>query len=172
MKTKLFFILVLFVKIGFGQSCSGYFNWVETPSSKSSFNLKSNIVASELRVGFGSTIDLLHINSGCKKKEGEVKLVSSNLLEYKDSYPSPIRIDGDTLVWNFFDLDYENGVQKIRVNFRTSLSAAIGDTVKLNTIISPSFEDSNSANNFKSYKFPIVNGYDPNDIRMHKSTTL
>lgn len=34
MKIKLFFILVLFVKIGFGQSCSNYFNWVDFPASR------------------------------------------------------------------------------------------------------------------------------------------
>ncbi|MFN8713218.1 MAG: hypothetical protein ACK5Z2_10240 [Bacteroidota bacterium] len=144
-----------------------YSIYVPGPASLSARDLTTHIVSSEFRPGFAASIWLGSFNTGCAAVSGPVKFVYDSLLQYITSSPLPDVISGDTLIWNYNNLTYSSSAFSATISFNVSTSAAIGDTVHLQSIIEPASGDSNPLDNFKDWYFPVVNGYDPNDKKVH-----
>lgn len=134
---------------------------IEGPSS-SGFDLKQNLFANCFRPGFQSSIGIDAFNEGCIPTSGQLKLIHDSLLTFVSSVPSPSYQIGDTLIWNYSEITYDSLHVITNIEFTVSPLAIIGDSITLHSIITPINNDTDSTNNFKKYKFPVVNGYDPN----------
>jgi uncharacterized repeat protein (TIGR01451 family) len=140
---------------------------INGPSVASAYDLKANAVAGDFRPGFDNTITLDAFNDGCELISGELKLVLDAQLIFNSALPSPDVISGDTLTWLFADIIYETPHITPSIFVTTSEEASIGDTICLNVILNPSMLDANALDNFKTYCYPVINGYDPNDKQVY-----
>ena len=136
-------------------------------SAPLSYDLNSNFLSLEFRPGFMSSIWLDAFNAGCVPVNGQLKLVLDTLTTFSSATIWPNQIIGDTLIWDYPTISYDSThfVPKVRV--MTDVAALIGDTVCFKTIITPFVGDSDTLNNIKSYCYPIVNAYDPNDKQVY-----
>ena len=142
--------------------------WIAGSKYPEGFDLNSSLVNSNpFRTGFDVKLTINAINLGCVNQTGQIKLVLDSLVSYQSATPSPDFISGDTLVWNFSNLYYLSSPFTLKVNLKTNVTAAIGDTVHLQTIITPIEGDADASNNIRDYHFPVINGYDPNDISVN-----
>jgi uncharacterized repeat protein (TIGR01451 family) len=144
---------------------------VSGPQVPTGFDLNANLLANNFRVGFPTLIRADAFNDACAPVSGSLRLHLDGLLEVDSIVPAPSAMDGDTLVWDFVDLSYDMPHLTPRIYARTSLSAAIGDTVNLLISITPLEDDQHAENNVKNYRFPVVNGYDPNDKQVYPQST-
>lgn len=140
---------------------------INSPNSISNFDLNSNIVASSFRSGFPADIWIDASNNGCLQTSGQLKLILDNKLIYNSSNPIPDIISGDTLVWNFNSLKYDSLHFTPHVSVTTSTTAVIGDSICLETIMTPLTGDINLLNNNKNYCYEVINAFDPNDKQVY-----
>ena len=140
---------------------------ISVPVFLSSFDIESNLVNSTFRKGFNSQLDINVINKGCVKTSGQLKLIKDNFLEYQTAIPLPNQIVGDTIIWNYSNLQSELGQFSPKIFFKTSLLANIGDSIRLTTIVTPFLNDIDISNNTRNYIFPVLNAYDPNDKKVY-----
>jgi len=125
-------------------------------------NLNSNLVATSHRPGFSTSIWLDMYDNGCIPLDGSIKFVPDTLTNYISSIPSPDFIYGDTLIWIL-----SGGIINIPIiSLTTSLTAVIGDTVCHKLIVTSTVS---GTSNTKEYCFPVINGYDPNDMHLFPS---
>jgi uncharacterized repeat protein (TIGR01451 family) len=134
---------------------------ISGPSETSGFDLLANMVAPGFRSGFTTDIILNGMNDGCLPISGTISIVLDSLVDFNYSIPNPDFSSGDTLKWNFIDFIYDSLFIAPIINVTTT--GQIGDTVCFQVWIEPVIGDADSSNNFKTYCFPVVNGYDPND---------
>ena len=141
---------------------------IKSPKYLLDFDLEnSSLSNSSMRPGLSYVIKFNASNIGCTATSGELKLTLNSLLTFNNSTPSPDKISGDTLIWNFSNLQYLSTPFTPQINVTTSNSAQIGDTIHLKTIITPITGDADITNNIKDYYYPVINGYDPNDIQVN-----
>lgn len=136
-------------------------------SAPLSYDLNSNALSLEFRPGFISSIWVDAFNGGCVPVNGQLKLVLDAQTTFSTATIWPNQIIGDTLIWDYPTMTYDSAhfVPKVRV--MTNIAAVIGDTVRFMTIITPIAGDTDTLNNIKSYCYPIVNAYDPNDKQVY-----
>ena len=133
-------------------------------------DLEPFFINRNFRTGFTRTNLLQLINRGCDNAEGEVYIVLDQLTEYSYAFDTPDRVNEDTLFWNFSNLRADTNEFNLYFDIETSVLAAIGDTVCFTIGVNYEGYDEVEENNFKTFCFPIINGYDPNDIAVHPSS--
>ena len=139
---------------------------IEKNPFSTQYDYHTNLVLKEFRTGFENTLSIISSNRGCDTLIDSLYLVLDPLVEYIEAHPAPARQAGDTLWWSHKGLAFETH-QVIELKYRTSLLAAIGDTVKLKVNITPFDVDEDTTNNERTFIAPIINGYDPNDIAVN-----
>lgn len=147
--------------------CTSSTSYIINGPNLISQDLKVNALATEFRPGFNSYIWLDGFNEACDTISGEMGIVLDPLLSFTSSIPSPDLISGDTLMWYFTANNYDSLHLTPQLEVYTSLAATIGDSIALITYINPQIGDFDTTDNYKSYKYPVVNGYDPNDKQVY-----
>ena len=143
----------------------------ENPFSKESIDLEPFFLNSEFRTGFTRLNSLKLINKGCENASGEIYIVLDDLTTYLPYLDiSADRVSEDTLFWTFSDFNADSINFQPLFDIETSVLAAIGDTVCFSIGLNYNGTEENEYNNSKIYCFPIINGYDPNDISVHPSS--
>lgn len=140
---------------------------INGPMDESGFDLNANLIASEFQPGFSSNVMLDGLNSACDYVSGEMILIFDDLLLFDSSLTQAYELTGDSLVWDFTDLNYDTEHILAQCFFTTSELAVIGDTICFDLIINPYSNDLDSSNNVNHYCYPIINGYDPNDKQVY-----
>ena len=140
---------------------------VSAPKYSGNYDINTNLITTQFRPGFDAFATLSTVNLGCSPISGELKLVLDPLLSYKSAVPSPDFIRGDTLIWNYNNLIYKNTAAVPKVVLSTSQSAKIGDTIHLQLLMDGILGDMEFSNNNRDYYYPVINGYDPNDIQVN-----
>jgi len=128
-------------------------------------DLTTYLSPNNFRPSFASNIWLHANNLACTPVSGTLSCVLAPLVNFNSSIPPPDLISGDTLFWNFTDLTYDSLHITPVINVTTT--GQIGDTVCFEVMINPISGDADSSNNYKSYCFPVINGYDPNDKQVY-----
>lgn len=82
--------------------------------------------------------------------------------------PTPINISGDTVIWNFSNVNYYNTVwptygTNYYVEFLTPISEPLGSTFTSSIFAQPTITDLNNANNITYYQRIVTGSFDPND---------
>ncbi|MFM9944507.1 MAG: T9SS type A sorting domain-containing protein [Bacteroidia bacterium] len=134
---------------------------IKGPLYNLAWDIGVNLMAGRFRPGRTSSIILNSVNEGCIPLNGELTLELDSLLTFKNAFPYPDKIVGKTLTWNYKLLTADSLNFSSVIEVASPVTAKAGDSVSLKVSISP-FPDSNPSNNIKSYRFPIVNSYDPN----------
>jgi uncharacterized repeat protein (TIGR01451 family) len=127
----------------------------------------------DLRPGqlFNTYLDVL--NKGCDAVSGSLFLVHDSITVFQSSVPMPDNIYGDTLVWNFTDLNSDNSSFNVEILFLGDSTLAdsvfaLGQDFCNQAYVSPSV-DVNSSDNSMIRCGNLVNSYDPNDIQVYPS---
>ena len=136
--------------------------FISEPKFKNTFDLSTQLVGADFRTGFESSISVSAQNLSCIKQSGQLKLVLDSLLDFQNAQPAPDYIFGDTLVWNFLELDNNNRTFSAKVKVRTSLEAQMNDTLELTSLVTLIKGDIDSLNNKKNYFILLfeIGGYD------------
>ncbi len=147
-------------------NCTRTSSVIVTGPAIGNFDLNANLVTGNYQAGFPTRIDLDGLNNGCVPVSGDLKLKLASNVTYVSAFPVPSNIIGDTLIWNFTNLSANNLHVTPTIYVATSATAAIGDLVCFDLMITPVAGDLDSTNNFKNYCFPVMNAYDPNDKKV------
>lgn len=131
------------------------------------FDLSPVFIGGNFRTGFTRLNKVNFQNSGCNAQSGKVYVVLDEHTTYSSSASNPDEINGDTLIWNYSNLSSNDGMQSFSFDIKTDVNTQIGDTVCIMAWITPKEGDENMLNNRKTYCFPVINGYDPNDIAVN-----
>ena len=137
------------------------------PTSGTSHDLMANIVTTQFRPGFDVPIFVDAFNKTCIPASGNIQLILDSNLIYNGASPSPDNTSGDTLFWNFTNLIYDSIHTSSLIDVTVPAFMQIGDSIIIDLIIQPILNDLDTTNNRRRYKFPIVNGYDPNDKKVY-----
>jgi len=140
---------------------------LESPTFET--DLTSNLVCNNHRPGFSLDLWIDALNNGCIPQDGQLKLILDGLVIYNYANPIPDDIIGDTLIWNFSGATYLQQHIVPYINAYITTQAQIGDTLCHTVIITPYLNDMDTTNNKKTYCYPVVNGYDPNDKKIYPS---
>lgn len=140
---------------------------VNGPYFGSQYDLNSNLLAGNFRPGMEDIIFIDAYNNNCDTISGNLTLILDSIVSYVSAVPTPDVISGDTLIWNFTALNYDSTHLAPVVNVIPDASATIGDTVCFQVMINPIAGDADSTNNYKTYCYPVVNSYDPNDKQVY-----
>lgn len=101
-------------------------------------------------------------NSGCTASSGEVYLVIPQDLIYDSASINPDFINGDTLIWNYTNLDYQSPHFIATVYYTGDTLIQEGDTICYPVWITP-LVDEDTTNNFKTHCQLASTSYDPNE---------
>lgn len=136
--------------------------------TQTSFDFSADMISGGYRPGLTQTA-FLHINNlGCQSTNSVVSLIYDTLLlDTVLTFPPVSYVSGDTLFWNLNSLTFDSLGTQIVLVFETDTTAQIGDSVQFNLSVNPISGDYNQLNNSKSYNYPIVNSYDPNEKQVY-----
>ncbi len=137
------------------------------PDTMQGFDLNATLVHSPFRTGFNAYIYLDVFNDLCTPVSGEVKLLLNSNVKYDSANVTPIRVNGDTIVWSISNLNYGNEHFNTLVYLTTKTSAILGDKVCFKVFLGPKTGDRDTLNNIKEYCSKIINAYDPNDKNIY-----
>lgn len=141
---------------------------INGPTSQSSFDLNSNLVAATFRPGFGAWAWLDAFNAGCAPAPGgQLQIVVDSLVQFDTASITPSSVSGDTILWNMPALNFDSTHFVPALHFRVSPLAAIGDTVFFKVKILPIAGEADTLNNVKTYWFIVRGSYDPNIKQVH-----
>ena len=139
--------------------------WINGPEEN--LDISSLFFGGNFRVGFESKCGVFGVNYGCQEQSGEFRLILDQHVDFISADPSQNKIIGDTIIWDFYGLAGPENSFLSNVILKTSLNSAIGDTVNIQTLILPKNEELGIQNNHRNYNYPVINGYDPNDISVN-----
>jgi uncharacterized repeat protein (TIGR01451 family) len=135
---------------------------VEGPTT-SGYDLEINLVAGTFRPSFVTLLTLDAFNSGCTPISGQIKLVLDSLVSYQTADPLPDAIIGDTLLWSFNQMSYDNGHFRAEIWVVTDTFAPPFSVVHFDAIVTPVVGDAQPLDNeHLGYAFDVVNSLDPN----------
>ncbi|WP_338791681.1 BspA family leucine-rich repeat surface protein [Bernardetia sp. MNP-M8] len=134
--------------------------------SATSYDFNVNIISEPMRPAIASSITVLANNYSCAPQSGEVKVTLPATVTYNSASITPDRIVGNDLFWDVTDLSYDRSFL-VKVFVTPDISLNIGDEVCFTGHITPETNDLAPSNNLKSYCFPIINSYDPNDKQVY-----
>jgi uncharacterized repeat protein (TIGR01451 family) len=127
-------------------------------------DLRSSLWGTRFRPGFTGWLYPNVQNTSCLPVSGSVTLTLDPLTSYVSSTFPPNTVSGNTLTWNFTNL--QQGFTQLNaayITINTSLSAQIGDTVCFTIDVTPTLNDINTANNTFMFCSPVTNSWDPNE---------
>ncbi len=136
-----------------------------SPSS-TYYDFNVNIIGGTFRPAISSSIKVYANNYSCAPQSGEVKVTLPNNVTYSSASITPNNIVGNDLFWNVTDLNFDRNFV-VRISVIPDINLNIGDEVCFIGHITPEINDLSPSNNLKSYCFPIVNSYDPNDKQVY-----
>ncbi|MFT6747470.1 MAG: putative repeat protein (TIGR01451 family)/putative delta-60 repeat protein [Glaciecola sp.] len=119
------------------------------------------------RPGFAISTELEVVNHGCAEAGDMVWIKYDSLLNYNSAIPAADSTDGYVAFWKYEKLNFGDSTFKVKIKFDVSLMSSIGDTVNIEVSGGSFASDFDTTNNLKNYQFPIINGYDPNDIAVY-----
>jgi uncharacterized repeat protein (TIGR01451 family) len=126
------------------------------------FDLSGSCYAANYVPGQICHVYLYGYNNRCDQTNGRMRLVfDPSLITFSNSIPLPDDISGDTLSWNFTNLDMFNSITQT-AEFVMSTSAVIGDPLCITEIIEPLTGDADTSNNVIHYCHTITGSWDPN----------
>ncbi len=118
------------------------------------------VAAGAFRAGYENRIFIQIKNVGTVPNSGQVKLALNPVVSFLSGVPAPNAIMGDTLVW-----DYDNLQALAALQIQVDLKVAVvvpGTAVKASAALT-SAQDINLANNLAVLETEVVSSYDPND---------
>ncbi|MBP7184621.1 MAG: T9SS type A sorting domain-containing protein [Saprospiraceae bacterium] len=102
---------------------------------------------------------------------GLVKVIINGPATFINAAPGsliPI-VNGDTLLYSIPDFGAVNFYNDFLFIVQTDTLAQLNDQVCFNVLVTPVAGDNNSANNYYTHCFTVVNSYDPNDKQVSPS---
>ncbi len=155
---------------------SGQHTGVTVPSSNLDFGMNCqpgfDLVALNsgwgFQPGFNATVYPKALNAFCQLVSGQLELILDPLTSFVSAIPAPTSVNGDTVRWNFSNLNnssywwsWANAFAPV-VTVYTSLLATIDSTVCFTTNVTPLAGDMNTANNTNYFCSAVSNSWDPN----------
>lgn len=140
---------------------------ISGPENLTGFDLNANLVGGSFRTGFPTTIQIDAFNNGCTPVSGSLILTLDSLVSIDSVSIAPITIENNQLIWDLATSNMDADHFTPKVYLTVSTSAQIGDSINFQLHITPEQNDLDTTNNSKTYSFPVINGYDPNDIRIN-----
>lgn len=162
---------------GYSVTCpaSGQHTNVSVPASGKDFgmtclpghDLQTVLSGWGFRPGFHGYVYPQAFNTHCQPMSGQLELILDPLTSYVSANPAPVSISGDTLRWNFSNINNSNywwlwNSFYPHVTVYVPPSAQIGDTVCFTTKVTPTTGDANVTNNTYSACYAVSNSWDPN----------
>lgn len=147
--------------------CEKSYSTVMQGPDLNGYDMDANLVSPEFIPGFLSHSYINAYNNGCISTDGTITLVLDSLVSLDSAVTQPDIIIGDSLIWNYQEMNFDSNNVELYLSLLTSDQAVIGDTVCFDLIITPFINDIDTTNNHKHYCFPVINGYDPNDIKVY-----
>ena len=130
-------------------------------------DLELNIISQNFRPGFESYIWLDAFNKGCTNANGIFEFILNPFISFNESLPAPDFIDGDTLRWNFSDINYESEHLMTQINVTTSPDAFPGTIIcnqgKMNVVL----DETDTMNNYYLDCDEVIGSYDPNEKNVY-----
>lgn len=114
------------------------------------------------RPGFAGHITANVVNKSCTSENGTLKYVLDPKEVFESSTPSPSRINGQELEWDFTNLNSQ-ATFNVYITFRIDSTQQIGDSVCHLAFANPLSGDANPADNEQVMCDVIRGSYDPND---------
>jgi uncharacterized repeat protein (TIGR01451 family) len=143
--------------------------YIEGATTSAGFDLDVNMVSGNFIQGQPNTLWFDAYNGGCQSVSGSVLLILDPLVQYDSASIVPSSIQGDTLIWDYSNWNYDSTHFMIAVYVTTSQSAITGDTVCFTAMVNPIAGDVDTLNNLKTYCEPVLASYDPNDKKVYPS---
>lgn len=125
-------------------------------------DLNCNLICTNFRPGQLTTMWLNGFNERCAAVNGQLKIIIDSNINYISSNIQPDSIIGSNISWLFYNYTYDSLSLNPVLILETDSLLQIGDTVCFEVMINPIAGDADSSNNYKTYCFPVINGYDPN----------
>ena len=135
---------------------------LEGPLFLHGFDVAGYLTAGTLRPGHNSRIVITAVNEGCTILNGNVRLKLDTNLTFVSASPAPDSIQNNVYTWKSSLISSDSKPFEVELIVMPKTHLKMGDSVDLNLTVSP-FKDSNPFNNNKSYRYRIVNSYDPNN---------
>jgi len=121
--------------------------------------------------GFVASIYLSYTSFNATPMNGTIYLVVDDSLSYVSSTVTPSLISGDTVFWNYSNLQ-QFETRYIVTDFQTPPNVnLLGDTMSACAHISPTTGDVNVTNNTSCDNQIVVGAFDPNDKRVEPAGT-
>jgi uncharacterized repeat protein (TIGR01451 family) len=139
---------------------------VNGPTTQVGYDLQLNMITNGFQSGFTHNIWLDAFNEGCVSVSGQFGIVLDSSVTYNSSSIPPNYINGDTLIWDFYNWVYGTHMQPV-INITTSVNSIAGTQLCFPTFITPDAADLDISNNYRNYCYTVVNAYDPNDKSLY-----
>ncbi|MGB8194181.1 MAG: T9SS type A sorting domain-containing protein [Chitinophagaceae bacterium] len=117
------------------------------------------------RPGFNAKYSVKYENKGnLDIASASIKIIKDSKTTYVGSTLAPSQISGDTLIWNFSQIEFfSSGSFTLELKVRTPPAANFGDSVRLYAEIQPIAGDTLPADNKRRIAQLVLGSYDPND---------
>lgn len=119
------------------------------------------VVPGVIRPGFTYNIHAYGFNDGCDTISGQFFFSHQNDVDVNSVSPTPDIIMGDTMIWNFSSLNFDDGKISAIINVAFNGLSVIGNYTHFKSWIEPA-DDTIPTNNAKDYTSQFLNAYDPN----------
>ena len=139
---------------------------VNGPPQPTGFDIRTTMVPGLFRPGIETDIHPAAYNDGCQPISGDLMIVYDSLVNPQTLTPPPTQVSGDTLIWNYSNLTWDNSPFAPRVTLRTDNNAPIGGMICLDAFSPIQQGDLNHSNNSYQQCLSVVNSWDPNDKRV------
>lgn len=93
----------------------------------------------------------------------KVTLPSAFIPNITNAFPAAYTLSGDTIIWNFTNINYMGYNYNFYVDFTTPLSAQLGSVFTSCMWAQPTVTDLNYVNNTTCYQRMVTGSFDPND---------
>jgi uncharacterized repeat protein (TIGR01451 family) len=114
-----------------------------------------------IKPGLNYNLQPTQVNKGCDTISGQFFFVHDGQVVINSVTPAPDFTFGDTLIWNFSSLNYDDGPIVPIINVSAITGVSVPSTTIMKTWITP-LADLDPSNNSKIYNVPIKNAWDPN----------
>ncbi len=93
----------------------------------------------------------------------KVTLPSAFIPNITNAFPAAYTVSGDTVIWNFTNINYMGANVNFYIDFTTPLNTPLGSTFMTCMWAQPTVTDANYTNNNFCYQRPVTGSFDPND---------
>ncbi|MEO8069435.1 MAG: T9SS type A sorting domain-containing protein [Flavobacteriales bacterium] len=118
--------------------------------------------STEARPGFNTTCWVGYLNYGTQVQDGSVSFTIDPQLSFVSSTVPPDVVNGNTLTWNFTQLQLGE-YRSIGLVLNTWSGASLGSVISHAVVVDPLATDQTPLDNAIAYADSVVGSYDPND---------